>query len=83
MCMLTRRTQLLLDDDRYLQLERIAAQTQRSVGSVIREAIDQYLPSQAMTRAEALAHFDTAPRSDIDDPEEIRREIDTMYDRLP
>lgn len=80
--MLTRRTQLLLDDERYTQLARLAEQTQRSVGAVIREAIDRYLPSTTMTRAQALEYFDTAPRLDISDPEEIRREIDTMYDRL-
>ncbi|CAN5791604.1 hypothetical protein BH18ACT7_BH18ACT7_09380 [soil metagenome] len=80
MCMLTRRTQLLLDDERYAHLERLAQQTHRSVGAVIREAIDRYLPSTAMTRAEALEHFLTAPLMDIGSDEEIRHELDTMYD---
>lgn len=82
MCMLTRRTQLLLDAERYTQLARVAEQTQRSVGAVIREAIDRYLPSTTLTREQALEHFDTSARLDISDPAEIRREIDTMYDRL-
>lgn len=82
MCMLTRRTQLLLDEDRYSQLERLASETHRSVGAVIREAIDRFLPLGTMTRAEALEHFETAPRLDINDPAEIRREIATTYDRF-
>lgn len=45
MCMpaLTRRTQLLLDEDRYARLERRAAETGRSVAAVIRDAIDEKL----------------------------------------
>lgn len=77
---MSRRTQLLLDDERYTQLERLAEQTQRSVAAVIREAIDRYLPSTAMTRAEALEHFLTAPLMDLGSDEDIRRELDTMYD---
>lgn len=80
MCMLTRRTQLLLDEDRYSRLEREAAATNRSVGAVIRDAIDRAFPSQSFSRAEAAAYFRDAPRLDINDPEDIRRQIDTMYD---
>ncbi len=80
--MLTRRTQLLLDEARYARLERQAAATNRSVGAVIREAIDRAFPSESFSRAEAAAYFRDAPRLDISDPEDIRREIETMYDRL-
>lgn len=40
MNLLNRRTQLLLDDERYLRLELAARESGRSVGAVIREAID-------------------------------------------
>ena len=40
MNMLNRRTQLLLDDERYRRLELAARESGRSVGAVIREAID-------------------------------------------
>ncbi len=43
MSLLTRRTQLLLDEERYAKLERRAAQTGRSVAAIIREAIDEKL----------------------------------------
>ncbi len=80
MCMLTRRTQLLLDEERYSRLERRAAQTNRSVGAVIREAIDRALPTGDLTPDQALEHFRSAPRLGIDDPAELRREIDARYD---
>lgn len=38
--MLHRRTQVLLDDDRYARLELTARASGRSVGAVIRDAID-------------------------------------------
>lgn len=80
--MLTRRTQLLLDDDRYARVQRRAAATRRSVGAVIREAIDVALPPETMSKQQAAEHFRTAPLMDIGSPEEIQREINTMYDRL-
>jgi len=76
MRVLTRRTQVLLDQDRYDRLEQRARETDRSVGAVIREAIDGAFPPRAMTRDEALEHFRTAPRlPGRDAPEDIRREI--------
>jgi predicted DNA-binding protein len=57
MHMLTRRTQLLLDEDRYRRLERRARGTGRSVAAVIREAIDEKLEAEdrEMARQEAGA----------------------------
>lgn len=43
MHMLNRRTQLLLDDERYARLDARARATGRSVAAVIREAIDAKL----------------------------------------
>lgn len=40
---LTRRTQILLDEERYQRLERRASEHGRSVASVIRDAIDSHL----------------------------------------
>lgn len=40
---LTRRTQILLDEERYERLERRAAESGRSVAAIIREAIDHTL----------------------------------------
>lgn len=43
MHMLTRRTQILLDDDRYVRLERRARDRGCSIAALIREAIDDKL----------------------------------------
>lgn len=80
MCMLTRRTQLLLDEDRYLRLQQRATATNRSVGAVIREAIDQAFPSASMTKAQAADYFRSAPTMDIATPDDIRRDLESIYD---
>lgn len=49
--MLDRRTQILLDEERYSRLERAARESGRSVAAVIRDAIDA-----------KLAHDDLAQR---------------------
>jgi Ribbon-helix-helix protein, copG family len=57
MCMaqLTRRTQILLDEERYRRLEERASETGRSVASLIRDAIDAQFEDddQARRRREA------------------------------
>jgi len=75
MCMsgpLTRRTQILLDEERYRKLEERASETGRSVGSVIREAIDAMLGEDevARRRLEAGRRFLAGP-------------LPTGYDREP
>jgi hypothetical protein len=46
MHMLNRRTQLLLDEERYRRLDRRARDTGQSVAAVIREAIDDKLTAE-------------------------------------
>ena len=60
---LSRRTQILLDEDRYAQLEHRATQTGRSVAAVIREAIDEKLShdDRGALRRDALADLLSAP----------------------
>lgn len=60
---LTRRTQILLDDERYARLEKQAAESGRSVGAIIREAIDARLgqDDEARRRAEAAERLLAEP----------------------
>lgn len=55
MHMFTERTQVLLSREQRERLERIAAREGRSVGSVIREAVESYTAASPRTRAEAAA----------------------------
>jgi plasmid stability protein len=51
---LTRRTQLLLDDDLHRRLRELAAQRGISMGALIREAIDEKLSQLQDDRAKAI-----------------------------
>jgi len=53
MHMFTERTQVLLSREQRHRLERIAAQEGRSIGSMIREAIESYTASGPRSRSEA------------------------------
>ncbi len=62
----TRRTQLLLDEQRYAQLERRATHSGCSVAAVIREAIDEKLAGDpdAVRRRQAGRRLLAAPAPD-------------------
>lgn len=77
---LTRRVQLLLDDERY---QRVAAQAharKASVNQVIREAIDRAYGDPVLERrrrAAARVILSAAPMP-VPDPEELKRELDEL-----
>lgn len=80
--MLARRTQVLLDDERYERLREHAQRTGGSVGGVIREAIDRLLDQERpQRRQEALAAFLDAEPAGVGSPDELKEEILGMYDR--
>ncbi len=55
MRMLDARTQVLLSREQRERLERLAAERGVSVGALIREAIDRYLPPRSRSPEEAIA----------------------------
>jgi predicted transcriptional regulator len=61
MALLERRMHVLVSQDAYDRLERVARAEHRSVGSVVREAIDAYLDSDAAARARAVEAFLALP----------------------
>jgi predicted DNA-binding protein len=72
MAQLTRRTQILLDEERYRRLEERASQTGRSVASLIRDAIDAQLEGDEVARRRR-----EAARALLAEP------MPTGYDREP
>ena len=52
--MFTERTQVLLSPEQLARLKRIAARDGRSVGSVIREAVDSFVVAAPDSRERAL-----------------------------
>ena len=54
MCMYSERTQVLLSPDQVARLKRIARREGRSVGAVIRQAVDAYTTAPPDHRREAI-----------------------------
>ncbi|MGQ0845739.1 MAG: ribbon-helix-helix protein, CopG family [Sporichthyaceae bacterium] len=80
MAILTRRLQILLDEDRYQRLERMARARQISVATLIREAVDTAFPAQPVPRAEAGRRLLEAPPIAVEDWEALEGEIESMYE---
>lgn len=77
---LTRRTQLLLDDDLHRRLRETAAQRGISLGALIREAIDEKLSRIHDDRARAIDELLAAEPMPVDDWPVMKRElIEDMY----
>lgn len=82
MCMsMTRRLQLLLDEERYSRVAAAASAQRVSVATVIRDAIDASLPPSGQSRAVAGARILQAEPMDVPEPEELRRELDDLRAR--
>jgi hypothetical protein len=77
---LTRRTQLLLDDDLHRRLRETAAQRGISLGALIREAIDEKLSRVHEDRAKAIDELLAADPMPVDDWAVMKRElVEDMY----
>ena len=84
MCMstLTRRVQLLLDEDRYARIEGEARRSGASVASVIRQAIDRHFADDTMDRARAAQLLLDAAPIPVDDWSVLKAEIEGMRNPL-
>jgi hypothetical protein len=78
MLMLTRRLQILIDEERYERLERAAEKGHRSVAAAIREAIDLAYPSDTDEKARAAAVILSAPQIAVPDVAELKAELETI-----
>ncbi len=74
--MLTRRLQVLLDEDRYARLASEADRRSVPVAVVVREAIDAAFPNGAAERAAAAHAILDARPMPVPDPSDLKREID-------
>jgi predicted DNA-binding protein len=59
---LTKRTEILLDDERYERLRRHAESSGTSIAALIRGAIDRAYPAVSQERRRAAAGFLSAVR---------------------
>lgn len=81
MHMLSRRVQLLLDDDRYERLATEAKARGVSIASLIRKAIDGAFPSGSERRAKAIEEILSAPLVDLPPPDELKKELEDLRGR--
>lgn len=80
MSLLTRRTQLLLDDDLHRRLRESAEQRGISIGALIREAIGEKLSRVQEDRSRAYSELLAAKPMPVDDwPVMKRQMIEDMY----
>jgi hypothetical protein len=82
--MYSERTQVLLSKAQLARLKRIAGREKRSVGAVIREAVDAYT-GETVTVAERRAAVERliATNAPVDDWDVMKREIEeTRYPPL-
>lgn len=82
MCMLSRRFQILLDEEQYARIAAAAKLRKVSAAEVIREAIDVALPPQWPDRRVAgLAILAADPMDVPDDPADLKAELDDLRGR--
>jgi hypothetical protein len=81
MLMLSRRVQLLLDEDRYQRLATEAHARGVSVASLIRKAIDGAFPPGAERRAKAIDEILSAPLIDLPPPDGLKEELEELRGR--
>lgn len=81
MSMLTRRLQVLVDDQRYRRLEAAARRRRVSVATVVRDAIDRDLGSPVLARAAAGKRFLDAPPMEVGDVDQLLDELDRLRGR--
>ncbi len=74
MCMFSERTQVLLSPDQVARLKRIAAREGRSVGAVIRDAVDSYVDPGSDSRHEAIQAL-MKMNAPVDDWEVMKAQI--------
>lgn len=77
MCMatLTRRLQILLDEERYARLERAAARRGAPVAALVREAIDRMFATQESDRRAAGTRLLQAPPMPVEDWDKMKKDL--------
>lgn len=70
-----RRVEVLFDEREYAMLEERARATRRSVGSLIREAVTEYVASPSPEERLKALEWMAAQRGPVGSPEEIKADI--------
>lgn len=80
---MTRRLQILIDDERYAMLERESQRTGRPVAELIREAVDERYAMDPAARRQAYERVLAAEPMPVDDWGIMKRELLDLLDDPP
>jgi hypothetical protein len=80
MATMTRRLQILIDEDRYRRLERAAERRGASVATLVREALDRVYGQGERDAAAATERFLARPPHDLGDWAEAKADIEAGYE---
>ena len=83
MATLTRRLQVLLDERRFAQLERLAQERDTTVAALVRDALDKAYASDQIPADVAADRFLARPPRDLGSWDDAKREIETSLERRP
>lgn len=75
MATMSRRLQILIDEERYLRLSELASARGVSVATIVREAVDRAYGSVAERRLAAATTLLSAPPHDVGTVNDLRQEI--------
>ncbi|HEU4866145.1 MAG TPA: hypothetical protein VFV09_00315 [Actinomycetota bacterium] len=81
MAEMTRRLQILVDEERWQRLEQQAKRRGSSVATLVREAIDLAFPSGEASAEDAAREFLARPPVDLGDWVASKREIEAGMER--
>lgn len=81
MATLTRRLQVLLDEERLARLERLADERGTTVAALVREALDRTYASNALPPGVAADRFLSRPPIELGTWEQAKRDVETSLDR--
>lgn len=73
--MLTRRLQVLLDEERWERLQARSSASGASIGAIVRSAIDEALPAAVPAAEEAAAQLLSAEPTPVGDWSDVKREL--------
>lgn len=76
MSMLSRRLQILIDEERYERLAAHARERGVSVAEVVRGAIDRFVPVASRRKQRAADRILAAEPMPVPEPDELKRELE-------
>lgn len=82
MSMLNHRLQVLIDEERYERLVALSEETGRSIGELVREAVDRTYPPVSEEKRRAGREILEAEPMPVPDVEELKRELNEARDRF-